>query len=205
MKKSIFIEDRKYTFSDYFNMTAEVDDIIAELGYSFCIKKIELPCYLDYDKKIIERLNILYDAVFKNISLSSEFSKREFIVSPLLLELLTIVQIKIKTESAIVVNDKLAGSFDYLLKGKQNLIVIEAKNADMNNGFKQLAAQLIALDQYEETSQSQLLYGAITLGDFWKFAVLDRTQKQLIKDINAYTIPHNTDEVFSILMGILTN
>jgi hypothetical protein len=50
-----------------------------------------------------------------------------------------------------------------------------------------------------------LLYGAITLGDFWKFAILDRDKKQLIKDIDAYTVPHNTDEVFAILMGILAH
>jgi hypothetical protein len=204
MKQSIFTENRKYTFSDYFNMSATAKEIAAELGYSFFTTRIQLPQYADYDKTIIENLNNLYDNIFLKVNLNSEFSKREFLISPLLIELAQLMDITIDTENAIFVNDKLSGNFAYLLKAKQSLIVIEAKNKDMEAGFKQLVAELIALDKYEETAQARFLYGAITLGDFWKFAVLDRPKKQLIKDINAYTVPHNTDEVFSILMGILT-
>jgi len=203
MKKSIFIEDRKYTFSDYFSMSASVKEIVTELGYSLFTQRIQLPQNLDYDKNIIEHLNRLYDTIFLKINLNSEFSKREFLISPLLIELAQLIDITIETENTIFVNDKLAGSFDYFVQGKQNLIVIEAKNKDMEGGFKQLAAELIALDCYDDLQNRPLLYGAITLGDIWKFAILDRHQKQLIKDINSYTIPHNTDEVFGVLMGIL--
>ncbi len=203
MKKSIFTEDRKYTFSDYFSMTASAKEIVTELGYSFLIKQIALPKNSNYDTDIVTHLNKLYSSIFEKVTLESEIAKREFLISPLLIELTQLIEVLIETESSIYVNDKLAGKFDYLLKAKQSLIVIEAKNKDMEAGFKQLAAELIALDQYEEMNQSPLLYGAITLGDVWKFAILDRNKKQLIKDIDAYTVPHNTDEVFSILMGIL--
>jgi len=205
MKKSIFTEDRKYTFSDYFSMSASVKEIVTELGYSFLIRQIALPKNSNYDTDIITHLNRLYNIIFEKVTLESEISKREFLISPLLIELTQLIDILIETESSIYVNDKLAGKFDYLLKAKQNMIVIEAKNKDMEAGFKQLAVELIALDQYEETAQTPFLYGAITLGDFWKFAVLDRHKKQLIRDIDAYSVPHNTDEVFSILMGILNN
>ncbi|MEZ4629800.1 MAG: hypothetical protein R2880_03635 [Deinococcales bacterium] len=50
---------------------------------------------------------------------------------------------------------------------------------------------------------STRLYGAITLGDIWKFAILERQRKHIIKDIHSYTIPTNTKEIFSMMMGIL--
>jgi hypothetical protein len=205
MKKSIYTEDRKYTFSDYFAMSASIEEIVAELGYSFFIQQLKLPRCKNYDNTIIEHLKNVYTNILIKINLNCEMSRREFLISPMLVELVQLMEMKIDSEKFIFVNDKLAGNFDYLLKARQRLIVIEAKNKDMEAGFKQLAAELIALDQYEETLQSPLFYGAITLGDFWKFAVLDRDKKQLIKDIDAYSVPHNTDEVFSILMGILNN
>ena len=46
-----------------------------------------------------------------------------------------------------MVSDKLQGALDYYLKGTQNLLVIEAKNEDLERGFKQLGVELIALDR----------------------------------------------------------
>ncbi len=203
MKKSIFSEDKKYTFSDYFAMTSEVEEIVAELGYSFVIRPLELPRCTDYNDAIIDNLKSVYRNILVKINLNCEFSRREFLISPILIELVQLIEMKIDSEKFIFLNDKLSGNFDYLLKAHQNLIVIEAKNKDIEAGLKQLAAELIALDQYEETNTNPLIYGAVTLGDFWKFAVLDRHKKQIIKDIDSYAIPHNTDEVFSILLGIL--
>ncbi len=203
MKQSIFTEDRKYTFSDYFTMSASTEQIVTELGYSFAMKGFSLPKKLDYDPQIVTRLNALYYSVLPNINLNSEVAKREFLIAPLLMELSRYAGVRINVEYAIFINDKLAGNFDYLLQSEHKLIVIEAKNKDMECGFNQLAAQLIALDYHEQATKTPLLYGAITLGDVWKFAILDRDKKQLIKDINIYTVPHHTDEVFAVLIGIL--
>jgi hypothetical protein len=45
------------------------------------------------------------------------------------------------------VNEFLRGNLDYYLQGAHNIVVIEAKQADLTKGFTQLAVELIALDQ----------------------------------------------------------
>jgi hypothetical protein len=89
------------------------------------------------------------------------------------------------------------------LRANQELIVIEAKKKDIDSGFNQLAVELIALDKYEENESMEILYGAVTLGDIWKFGTLDRKKKHIVKNIHSQTIPEETEAVFSILMGII--
>ncbi|MGF1478283.1 MAG: hypothetical protein ACFB4I_02155 [Cyanophyceae cyanobacterium] len=51
------------------------------------------------------------------------------------------------------------------------VLVIEAKREDLDNGFNQLAVELIALQQWLETDQ--VIYGALTTGTIWQFAILN--------------------------------
>lgn len=203
MKKSIFNEGQKYTFSDYFNMPNATEEIAAALGYGFQTSALNLPKNCHFDSEIIERLNALYYAIIPKINFNSELAKREFLIAPLLIELTRQTDIKIEVEYPIYCNEKLAGSLDYLLTSKQDLIVIEAKKKDLDSGFNQLAAELIALDDYEDNAEITTLYGAVTLGEIWKFATLERKTRLLCKDINSYVIPTHTEEVFAILMGIM--
>lgn len=203
MKKSIFNEGQKYTFSDYFNMPYSTEEIVTALGYRFSTSVLALPKCTDFDDAIIERLNALYYAIIPKINLNSELAKREFLIAPLLIELTRHAEIKIDVEYPLYFNEQLAGSLDYLLTSRQDLIVIEAKKKDLDSGFNQLAAELIALDYHEDNTEIDILYGAVTLGDVWKFATLNRATKQLCKDIDSYVIPSHTDEVFAVLMGIM--
>ncbi len=202
MKHSIFKENRRYTFSDYFNMTAPTDEIVAEFGYTFGMERLVLPQSTAFDPAIVQRLNELYETILARISMNSEMAKREFLIAPMIMEIARHTTAKINVEYSMEINDKLGGSLDYLLRAPQELIVIEAKKKDVDSGFNQLAAELIALDKYEATA-STILYGAVTLGDIWKFGTLDRQRKHIAKDIRTQTIPDDTGEVFSILMGIL--
>lgn len=203
MKKFIFNKDQKYTFSDYFNMPYSTDEIVTALGYRFSTDIIDLPKCADFDSAIIERLNALYYEIIPKINLNSELAKREFLIAPLLIELTRHADIKIDVEYPLYYDEKLSGSLDYLLTSRQDLIVIEAKKKDLDSGFNQLAAELIALDAYEDNTEIETLYGAVTLGDIWKFATLNRQTKHLIKNIDTHVIPSHTDEVFAILMGIM--
>lgn len=203
MKKSIFNENQKYTFSDYFNMPYSTEEIVTALGYGFSVGVIDLPKYTDFDPAIIQRLNELYYAIIPKINLNSELAKREFLIAPLLIELTRHADMKIDVEYALYCNEQLSGSLDYLLTSRQDLIVIEAKKKDLDSGFNQLAAELIALDSYEDNQDIEVIYGAVTLGDVWKFATLNRKTKHLIKNIDSYVIPSHTDEVFAVLMGIM--
>ena len=202
-KKSIFKENRKYTFSDYFDMNHPTDEIVGEFGYSYEIKIIELPKSTDYDQNSIKNLQDVYYTVFPRIPLNSEIAKREFLVAPLILEVVKNSTVKINIEYPLNIDDKLSGYLDYLLKANQEIIVIEAKKKDVENGFNQLAVELIALDKYEEDDGIDTLYGAVTLGDMWKFGILERTKKHIVKNIHSYIIPEDTEAVFSTLMGII--
>jgi len=203
MKTSIFKKNKKYTFSDYFEMNHPTKEIAAEFGYSFAFEVIQLPKSSDYDKDFVKTLQETFYTVLPKINLNSEMAKREFLVAPLLLEIARTSDITINIEYSLNVNDKLSGLLDYLLIANQDLIIIEAKKKDIDNGFNQLVAELIALDKLEDNENIEYIYGAVTLGDIWKFGILDRKNKHIIKNIHSHTIPEDTAEVFSILMGIL--
>jgi len=203
MKKSIFKENKKYIFSDYFEMDYPTKEIVGEFGYSFAFEVIELPKYKDYDKHFVKTLQETFYTVFPKITLNSEMAKREFLVAPLLLEMARTTNMAINVEYSLDIDDKLSGFLDYFLIANQDLIIIEAKKKDIDNGFNQLAVELIALDKYEENEEIEILYGAVTLGDLWKFGILDRKNKHIVKNIHSHTIPEDTGEVFSILMGIV--
>ena len=136
--------------------------------------------------------------------MNSEMAKREFLIAPILVEISKTTKATIDVEYTIDIDEKLSGSLDYLIRLKQQLIIIEAKKGDLEKGFTQLAAELVAFDQYIEQDNGQnLLYGAISLGDVWRFGLLDRTQKLIIKDINSYSVPNDLETVFAILVGIV--
>ena len=106
-------------------------------------------------------------------------------------------------EYPLHVTKQLKGKLDYYLQHKTNLLIIEAKHDDLTRGFTQLAIELIALDQWLDDDDKPL-YGIITIGDAWRFAILDRVQKQICQDIRLYSIPTELEELLRILIAILT-
>ena len=79
-----------------------------------------------------------------------------------------------RIEYQIKVSEQLQGYFDYLIKNRNNLLVIEAKKEDLDYGMTQLFAELIALDKWQENPQQTHLIGSVTTGKIWEFAQLDR-------------------------------
>jgi len=202
MKKTILEKNKSYIFSDYFKLPYSTRDILAELGYAFKLEKLELP------KKQIDTLNCdkLRETFYKklpHISLNSETAKRESFVSPLLLELLDYIDIEIDVEYTVNVSERLKGSIDYLIHSSQEFIVIEAKNSEVDKGFTQLAVEMIAIESYMSDNKNNLLYGAVTMGDMWRFGVLDRKNKIIKKDIDAFLIPSDLEKLFAVMFGIL--
>lgn len=191
---------KKYTFSDYFDLNYPTREIVAEFGYTYRLEEIEFP----KPKTAIaplDRLRQTYRQKLPFISLTSEAAKREFYIAPLLLELLDYIRAEIDVEYPIDAGENLSGTIDYLLRSRDNFIVIEAKKGDLEKGFNQLAIELIAVAI--AFSQKSPLYGAVTLGDVWRFGVLDPIAKTLTKDINAYTLLPDLEAIVSILVGVL--
>jgi len=82
------------------------------------------------------------------------------------------------------------------------MLIIEAKSADLQRGFTQLAVQLIAPDRCTDSPEDKL-YGAVSIGDLWQFGILCRQSKQIIQDIIFYQVPADVEKLLHILMGIL--
>jgi hypothetical protein len=201
--RNIFKEGKKYTFSDYFEMGNPTEEIVAALGYAFVTQAVALPRLQTVSQETAERISSTYYALLPKISLSSETAKREVMIAPVLHSVIQNINAKLNIEYPVEVNDKLGGTIDYLFRSPQNLIVIEAKKGDLERGFNQLAAEMIAMDMYEESSAMKNIYGAVTIGEVWRFAVLEREDKRLLKDIHTFRFPENISEIFSILSGML--
>ncbi len=201
--KSIFKEGKKYTFSDYFELANPTEEIINALGYSFSTQPLDLPRNNDINTDLIKQLSTTYYAILPKISVNSEAAKREVMIAPVLHAVIQQINARLNIEYPISVNDKLSGTVDYLFRSSQELIVIEAKKGDLERGFNQLAAEMIALDLYEEEHEPAKVYGAITIGEVWRFAVLERKEKQLIKDIHTFRFPEDLPDILSRITGIL--
>ncbi|MCP4400103.1 MAG: hypothetical protein GY801_22700 [bacterium] len=81
--------------------------------------------------------------------------------------------------------------------------MIKAKRGDLERGFTQLAAELIAVDKYEDPDIFSVVYGAITIGEVWRFAMLERAQKKILKGIHTFRFPEDLEDIVNILSGIL--
>lgn len=198
---SILKKDKTYTFSDYFELSYSTEEIVAELGYQYNLTKLTLPQgVLNHS---LDKFKSNFYEKLPYISLTSETAKREMIIAPILLELLDEIKVKIDIEYPIYVNEYLKGNLDYWIHSTSQFLVVEAKKADMEKGFTQLAIELIAMDQYLDETSNDVLYGAITVGDMWRFGMLQRQHKRILKDIDSFRVPLDIEELFKVLLGIL--
>lgn len=202
-KRVVYDANSGYTFSDYFRLNSSAVEIAALLGCTYERAYLNLPHFED----ALPELNTLQNRLEQNlihIAMTSEMARREFLIAPILAQLLDYVDARLSIERTISVNNILQGALDYYLEASACCVVIEAKNADLQRGFHQLMAEMVALDQHPETPASPLLYGAITVGDVWQFGRLHRPTKAIYQDLALYTIPAQVETLLRTLIGILT-
>ena len=198
---SILDLNQTYTFSKYFELNADPEELFAELGVKLESQNLNLPKALR-SPQFLSALEARINRGLQLIDVTTEIARREILISPILFEVCSLANQKIKIEYAVNVSNWLRGNLDYLIQSESQLLVIEAKNADIARGFVQLGAELIALDQWT-TSTAPKVYGAVTTGDVWKFGFLDRSNKILYRDTNVYAVPANLELLVSILLGII--
>ncbi len=200
-RAAIIQPDQSYTFSDYFKLNFAPQDILAYFNVSLQRRSLKLP----RDPRNLDRLVDLKSRIEESLprlSLTSEMARREFLIAPVLTDLLHYTQATLNVEYPVAVNNQLKGSVDYLLQNDQTFLVIEAKNEDLERGFVQLAIELIALDQWIDSDQS-VLQGAISTGNIWQFGQFDRQSRQVTQDLDLFRVPADLDDLLRILVRIL--
>jgi hypothetical protein len=198
---AIIQPDQSYTFADYFKLNFAPQDILAYFQVS--LQRASLP-WQRYSGSL-DRLNDLGMRIRESLprlSLTSEMARREFLIAPVLTDVLHYTQATLNVEYPVSVSNQLKGSLDYLLQNHQTLLVIEAKNEDLERGFVQLAIELIALDRWIDSEQP-VLQGAISTGNIWQFCSFDRRSRQVTQDLNLYRVPADLEDLLRILVGIL--
>lgn len=169
-RKPILDPNRSYTFSNYFELNVDAFDLVAEFGYSLVRTQLRLPQFLGQ----LEQVDVLrerIEAILPYVDLVNETARREIFIAPIVSELVRITHARLSIEYPLQVNSQLQGNLDYYLRTQTHLLVIEAKQADLTRGFTQLAMEMIALEQWTELNQSDLL-GAVTTGNIWQFGVV---------------------------------
>lgn len=191
---------RSYTFRSYFEMPYGIDQILLEFGVGFELRKLSF-ARAEVPASIVEAIQADIESNLEIVLLSSETARREILVAPVLTKAARLSKSQLRIEYFLQVDDQLKGKLDYLVIGKQRLLVIEAKNDDMTRGFTQLAVELIALSRQE--SAHEKLYGAVTIGEVWSFGMFDAEKRQFIQDTSRYRVPEDVNDVLGILVGIL--
>lgn len=201
MKRIILQPGQSYTFSSYFDLPFQAEDILSEFGYSLERSRLSLArttMELDRLASLKERI----EESLPYISTTSEAARREFLIAPVLMDLVHYTHCKIAPEYPLFVSEQLKGSLDYYLYKNNSLLVIEAKKADLDRGFTQLAVELIALHNWTN-SESLTLTGVVSTGSIWQFGVLNREQRQIIQDLSLYRVPDDLEDLQRILVNLL--
>ncbi len=194
--------NQSYTFSKIFELKAEVDELAADFGYSLTRKRLVLPQYIgELDR--LQQLRDRIEEVLPYVNLANEATRREVLIAGVVLDLIHYTHAQLRIEYPIKVSEQLQGLFDYLLRTKNNLLVIEAKNEDLNNGFTQLVAEMIALDRWQDSTQQSILIGAVTTGTIWQFGRLHRETKEIEQGLDLYVVPDDLDPLMRILVQAL--
>lgn len=198
-----------YTFRKYFDQRIDAIDLAEYFGYRYEKRRLSLSRSDANLGAGLLMLEVSIELSLPRILSSNEQTKREMFVSPIIRNILEHTVAQIRIEYPLKVSDQLQGVIDYLLSTNNlsQLVVIEAKNDDIDYGFTQLMAEMIALDQWERSPTADvqpLLLGGVTTGNFWQFATLDRPAKQLVQGLDVFRIPEDLEAVIRILLYPLT-
>ncbi len=140
--------------------------------------------------------------------MANETARREVLIAPVVVDVVHYTRAQLRIEYPIKVTEQLQGLLAYLLRTESQLLVIKPKQEDLTNGFTQLASELIALDQWQDStdiSTQPNLVGAVTTGISWQFGVLHRKTKLIEQGLNSYRVTEDLEQLMRILVAALLN
>ena len=200
-RSSVIDPQKTYTFSDYFKLNPPVDELARYFGYQHTVQSYQLP-QTEIDEAYFAPLFQELNEILLYVDLTSESARREALIAPVLLSIARYLKIKVRIEYYLTVTAQLQGTLAYLLQNADQFLVVEAKDENLQRGFTQLTAELIALDQWQ-VQANPLLFGAVSIGNVWQFGLLDRQTKTVIQDINLFRVPADLSNLLQILAAIL--
>ena len=144
----------------------------------------------------------------------SEKVRSELIVAPLLFELRELLNRQIGLFSGVdfTIDPELGlnGICDFLLTRSTSeltikapvIILIEAKKGELNAGWGQCAAEMIAAQKFNQANGYEIadIYGSVTTGTQWQFLKL--TGQNLTIDVTEYSLDP-IDRILGILQWML--
>ena len=218
-----------HTFSQIFDLNSNTADVLAELGYRYRVLPLSLPCSPPGNTPQLGLLGEQMRRRLPHVPLTTEAARRALYVSPVLFAALDRVNFQLLI-GYLVSGRSVQGTVDYLLRGKNEVVVAGAKEADMTRGFTQMAAQMIALSEQatapkvvsrharragkarrakrrESARPSQrplpVVYGAVTTGTVWQFGLLDNGQKRVVQDTEEYLVPRDLERLVGTFAGLM--
>ena len=187
-------------FSDYKN----ISQVQKEFGIRYqeenflAVQRLEPPSHFREE----------FDFNQRNIDVfSSEAARTELVITPILREVYKNFHehYSIWIQKAMIYNDKLNGTPDYLIATRSALgktvldlplvIIVEAKKNDFEQGWGQCLAELVAAQKINDDLHKPI-YGIVTDGELWKFGKLTGTT--FISNLEAYTVG-NLAELFGAI------
>lgn len=156
--------------------------------------------------------NTLQETVQLAIAINTEKARSEMIITPVLLEVRRRANGQISLFSGTEFNvDEAKGLVSYcdyiLSRSKEQLtinapviLITEAKNENIKAGLGQCIAGIVAAQLFNqrEGQSIDVIYGAVTTGEIWKFLKLVNTTVSI--DLKDYYISPNLNKILGILM-----
>ena len=158
---------------------------------------------------------VLADSGSLALTLSNEKARSEFLIAPILLEVRRVKQQQISLfsgqEFVVEPSEGLAGVCDFLISRSPEqyivhspiMVVVEAKNENIKMGLGQCAAEMLAVQKFNEREQNIVptVYGTVTPGDIWKFLQLESATLSI--DTRTY-YGDNLDFVLGVLLHMVS-
>jgi hypothetical protein len=145
-------------------------------------------------------------------AIGTEKAKSEFIVAPILAELRSLARQQISLFSGLEFNvnegEGLTGRCDFIISASPLqlsltspiLMMVEAKNDNINDGLGQCMAEMVAAQRFnqQEGNETTAIYGCVTTGSIWRFLKLE--DKHIWVDDTQYVI-----QMPEVVLGILVH
>jgi hypothetical protein len=151
------------------------------------------------------------------LAINTEKSRSEMIIAPILIEVKKLFNSQISLFSGVDFNvdatQGLSGTCDFLISHSPEqlfvkapvITIVEAKKENLNAGIGQCVASMLAAKLFNERegNEIQIIYGAVTTGNIWKFLKLEEQVVDI--DLSEYFIG-NLSKILGILSsGIFSN